>query len=136
MTASRNSAGGAATSGGVGFEDRVSAWFAVLMLVGDEAEVPFGLPESTRVEAIYAQAGEPIDDIVVETSGPDGSGFLFIQAKRGESVSSVTSKDFRETLDQFVHQWIARPAPVTQQTTPWDRPLVPDRDRFILAWPG
>lgn len=133
MTARPSSAGGAATSGGVGFEDRVSAWFATLMLADEEGAVPFDLPETTRVKTIYAQVEEPIDDLVIETAGPDGDGFLFIQAKRGESPSSVTSKDFRETLDQFVHQWIVRPTPVKEKTTPWDRPLDPERDRFVLA---
>lgn len=95
MTQSPELAGGA----GFTYADQVATRYLAALLVGSGAP---GLPERrvTRVALEQRDAGEPLDDIVVDGEAPDGSvARLSLQVKREITVSAATkNKDFRDIV--------------------------------------
>jgi hypothetical protein len=93
-----SSAGGAATHGGINFQDRVAAWVLVRMLAERPAVPvgPNGVPADLRFET-----PEPVDDLLIGTT--EGS-HSFVQAKRTIRLSDSPHSEFAAAVDQFVRQ--------------------------------
>ncbi len=117
------SAGGAAAQAGTDYENRIAAWASVLVLAGQAAVPPFGLPPTTTLEAVHCQASEPIDDVLVGTSIGRG----FIQAKHGLQFSQGVESEFAKALAQCVRQF------VKCSIGGCDRPLDAKQDRLVIA---
>lgn len=118
--------GGAATHGGINFQNRVSAWICVHILAGRSA-----LPIGPRGIAAYArfETPEPVDDILI---GDTNEGHAFVQAKRTLNLSTATDSDLASAIDQFVRQYVSTRA--GSDARPWRaRPLDPTKDRFVVA---
>lgn len=119
--------GGAATSGGVLFEQQLGALIGVWMLAG--------LPLDSRLNLGTAQplwfrfeTEAPVDDILIATS--DG-GFVAIQAKTSISSSSDPQSPYGKTVEQFVRHWLA--CRDGDGRLEWNRPLDPRIDRLALV---
>jgi hypothetical protein len=119
------SGGGAATQGGINYQNRVAAWACVQMLAERPAAPigPPGVPTYVRFES-----QESVDDLLVGTSDAAHS---FGQAKRTISLSTKTDSDLASVIDQFVRQYLSlRNA---SGPRPWSRTLDPTRDRLVLV---
>lgn len=119
--------GGNATAAGVTFQASVGAVFAVQMLTESFDEAQLGLPPF-KVKSVRFESDAPLDDIVVET---DQAGWLLIQAKTKLGLSASLTSEFGKAVEQIVRQWHAGAKGGGKRG--WDRPLVPDRDRLIIA---
>jgi hypothetical protein len=119
----KNSGGGAATQGGIGFQNHVAAWVGVMML----AERP-ATPIGPAVRPIYLrfETPEPTDDLLVGCS--DGS-HAFGQAKRGLNLSTASSSEFASVIEQFVRQYLSSRNGAGPR--PWQHPLNPLRDSLF-----
>ncbi|MCD9026608.1 ATP-binding protein [Luteimonas sp. BDR2-5] len=87
-------------TGGAGFvyEAHVAAYYLTALLA--EASAP-GLNHRIvrRVALQQKSAGEPLDDVIVDTTGADGQARLSLQVKRQLTISSApTNPDFREVV--------------------------------------
>lgn len=88
-------------AGGTGFTyaDQVAAHYLIALLLGSAAP---GLAERLVVRVALEQrdAGEPLDDIIVDAKAPDGSvARLSLQVKREITVSAAPgNKDFRDII--------------------------------------
>jgi hypothetical protein len=95
MTQSPELAGGA----GFTYADQVATRYLTALLAGSGAP---GLPDRRVVRVALEQrdAGEPLDDIVVDGEAPDGSlARLSLQVKREITISAAkTNKDFRDIV--------------------------------------
>jgi len=119
------SSGGAAAAGGMDFQHRVAAWVAVYVLAEKAAPPPWDLPADTTLERLQCETGQPVDDLLVESSG---DGRIFAQIKRS---LKLTSTDLDPVLDQFVRQFIDC-RNISGGSSPTGRPLDPARDRLVL----
>jgi signal recognition particle GTPase len=118
-----SSGGGAATQGGINFQNRVAAWVCTQMLAGRPA-APVGPP----AVPIYVrfETREPVDDILIGTTDLRHS---FVQAKRTISLSSSQDSELASVINQFVGQYL-KDSPAE---CPWQRKLDPARDRLVLV---
>jgi hypothetical protein len=124
---SRRTGGGAATQGGINFQNRVAAWICVNILA-ERPALPIG-PEGAATYARFETA-EPIDDIL---AGAATGGHAFVQAKRTLTLSSAEDSDFASAIDQFVRQYVSVGGGAPD-TRPWrSRLLDSSKDRFVLA---
>lgn len=121
----KKSGGGAATQGGVAFQNLVAAWVCVMML----AERP-ATPIGSAARPIYLrfETPEPTDDLLVGCC--DGS-HSFGQAKRSLSLSAGPNSDFASVIEQFVRQYASTHN--ASGPRPWQSPLDLNRDRLVLA---
>lgn len=119
------SGGGAATQGGINYQNRVAAWVCVHMLAERPATPvgPSGVPSYIRFES-----REPVDDLLVGTAESRHS---FGQAKRTISLSTGADSDLASVIDQFVRQYLS--ARNASGPRPWSRALDPTRDRLVLV---
>jgi hypothetical protein len=123
---SRRTGGGAATQGGINFQNRVSAWVCVHILA-ERSAVPIG-PVGVPVYARF-ETPEPVDDILV---GAADDGHAFVQAKRTLRLSTASDSDIASAIDQFVRQYVSPRGGA--DVRPWRaRPLNSSKDRFVLA---
>jgi hypothetical protein len=122
---SRRIGGGAATQGGVNYQNRVAAWVCANILAERPAAPigPDGVAEYARFET-----SEPVDDLLV--GSVDGR-HAFVQAKRTLTLSSATDSEFASVIDQFVRQYLS--ARGLSSARPWARALDPNKDRLVLA---
>src|SRR5215472_11754022 len=118
------SGGGAATQGGINYQNRAAAWVCVRMLA-ERPAVPVG-PESLPVYVRF-ETQEPTDDLLIGTA--DGS-HSFVQAKRTLGLSSAPDSEFGSVVNQFVRQYLSLLK--GSGPRPWNRPLDADRDRLVL----
>jgi hypothetical protein len=121
----KNSGGGAATQGGIGFQNRVAAWVGVMMLA-ERPATPIG--PAARPIYLRFETPEPTDDLLV---GCADSSHAFGQAKRSLNLSAAPDSEFASVVEQFVRQYLS-----TRNESgprPWQRPLNPLRDRVVLA---
>jgi len=97
--------GGRANAGGVNYEQRVAAFIAVKMLVGNQSTVWEGI-DGSQLSAISMQARESVDDVVVSLSG-NTEACVFISAKerRGAIALTPRSPAFADTVAAFVKQF-------------------------------
>jgi hypothetical protein len=116
--------GGNATAAGVTFQAQFGAWLASQLL----AERPLdACLTGKRLQSLRFETEAPVDDILVETD----EGWIFIQAKTSLTLSVSPKGDLAKTVDQFVRQWLA--CSTGNGGYGWNRPLLPDRDRLVLA---
>ncbi|WP_042442393.1 hypothetical protein [Azospirillum sp. B510] len=101
--ADRQSAGGAAMSGGGRFQDEVGADLFVHLLAG---ATPFGLPNSTSLEHVASETGQDTDERIEHSARP--------------------ASEMGKTWRQFLRQHAAG-------ATDPHRPLDAARDRIVLA---
>lgn len=120
--------GGKATASGMDYQHRVAAWVAAHILAEKEATLPWDLPSGTTLEWLRCETEQPVDDLLVGTSG---KGLVFAQVKRTLQLSNNPESDLASAFGQFVRQFIASQAKNTGPLL-WDRPLDPTRDRLIL----
>lgn len=94
--------GGAATHAGIDFQQRVSAWFLVMILLERDTGPELALPASFVPTQISYETSTSIDDLRVGSAlGPA----LLMQAKRSLSVSTQPASEFAKVIDQFVRQY-------------------------------
>ena len=122
---SRRTGGGAATQGGVNYQNRVAAWVCANILA-DRAAAPIG-PESVAEYARF-ETSEPVDDLLV--GSVDGR-HAFVQAKRTLTLSSAADSEFASVIDQFVRQYLSSRG--LSSARPWARTLDPGKDRLVLV---
>jgi hypothetical protein len=119
--------GGAATSAGIHFQQRLGALFGAWLLAGQRFDRRFNLGDAVPAW-MRCETEAPIDDILVATSI---GGFVAIQAKTTASLSTDSKSPFGKTISQFVRHWlVCRDGDGLQL---WNRPLAADRDRLVLA---
>ena len=119
------SGGGAATQGGVNYQNRVAAWICVHILTERSASPigPTDVPTYIRFES-----QEPIDDLLVGTAQ---SAHSFGQAKRTIGLLSTADSDLASVTDQFLRQYLS--GHNASGARPWSRILDPTRDRLVLV---
>jgi hypothetical protein len=122
---SRRTGGGAATQGGVNYQNRVAAWVCANILA-ERAAAPIG-PESVAEYARF-ETSEPVDDLLV---GSVDSRHAFVQAKRTLTLSSAADSEFASVIDQFVRQYLSSRG--LSSARPWARALDPSKDRLVLV---
>jgi hypothetical protein len=120
--------GGSAAAGGVGFEHRVGAWVASLVLAEADASPPWILPGQVWLKDFRCQAPAEVDDLLVGTTA---GGFAFLQIKKRLRLEDSPTSRLAGALTQLVSQFLAfQDQPGTR---PWERPLEPDRDRLVIV---
>lgn len=129
MQSGRTSGGGAAASAGIEYQARVAAWVAVSVLAQDEVSPPWSLPQNVRLEGVWCETDQPVDDVRVSTSA---GGYAFLQAKRRLDLSRRPDSELASALDQFVRQFL-RGDSRSASRKPWERELDPVRDRLVLV---
>src|ERR1019366_4581451 len=125
QTESRRTGGGAATQGGVNYQNRVAAWVCANILA-ERPAAPIG-PESVADYARF-ETSEPVDDLLV--GSVDGR-HAFVQAKRTLTLSSAADSEFASVIDQFVRQYLSGRG--LSSARPWARALDPSKDRLVLV---
>jgi hypothetical protein len=126
--AQKSSAGGKAEAAGGNYETLVAAWYCTRLLLGRSAHPLFDLPASARFTKLACQTDEPIDDLNCDTTE---QGRVFVQAKRGVSLSNAANSPLGKAINQFVRQkkaWADATA-----ASPMARALDRNRDRLVLA---
>ena len=121
------SAGGAATSAGVIFQQKIGAIFCTCLLAEKAVDERLDLGNATPVWLRF-ETNAPVDDILVSTST---NGYLAVQAKTTVSLSTDMSSPFGKTISQFVRHWLA--CRTGNGDPEWNRPLDSSRDRLVLA---
>lgn len=119
--------GGAATSGGVRFQQQLGALFSSWILAGDRFDDSFRLGGAAP-EWIRFETEAPVDDLLIKTS--DG-GYVAVQVKTTASLSKDLSSPLGKTIEQFVRHWFV--AHNGDSSKEWNRSLDPARDRLVLA---
>jgi hypothetical protein len=125
----KSTGAGAATTGGVNFQNRVTAWFAVQMLAEEEASLPWTLPGNCGIASLHAETKQPVDDILAVTTL---GGLIFTQSKRTITLSEKVDSDLASVFDQFVRQSMVWTS-ATAGASPWERKIDVTRDRLVLA---
>ncbi len=110
------------------FQHRATAWIAVRILAEKSVSPPWDLPEDTTLEWLRCETEQPVDDLLVGTSG---GGFVFSQIKYTLHLSEAVDSDLASALDQFVRQFIAC-RDTSAGARPWERSLDSVRDRLVL----
>lgn len=97
---------GAATNAGIEYQQRVSAWFLMGLLL--DIELPTGVEElkEKKVTEVAFETTNPIDDLKISFSSDLQ---LFAQIKRTLDFSTSPVSDFYKTLHQFVSQFLYNP---------------------------
>ena len=128
----KNQAGGSATSRGMSFQHRVSAWVAVHILAEKNVSLPWEIGSSVTFERIECETRKHVDDLNIVTSD---DGIIYCQIKRSPTLSKNKDSDLASALDQFVRQFCLSCEEI-EQDSPYNRPLDIKRDRFILLVSG
>ncbi|RKE94301.1 hypothetical protein C8N30_3424 [Sulfitobacter guttiformis] len=124
---SRVGGGGAATSSGIFFQQRLGSVIGAWMLSDQSFDRVFNLGDA-RPSWMRFETEAPVDDILVAT---DAGGFVAIQAKTSASLSAELKSPFGKTISQFVKHWLVCRDGDGQQE--WNRPLSVELDRLVLA---
>lgn len=98
-------AGGAATNTGIDYQQRLSAYFLIQMLLEADSLSGIGLDGTYHVIEVSLESSACIDDIVIKTT----TGTLYIQAKRNISMSDASDSEFQKVIGQFVNQYLVNP---------------------------
>lgn len=124
---SRAGGGGAATSAGIHFQQRLGSVLGAWMLSDQSFGRAFDLGDA-RLIWMRFETEAPVDDILVAT---DSGGFVAFQAKTTASLSIDLKSPFGKTIAQFVRHWLVCRDGDGQQG--WNRPLSIELDRLVLA---
>ena len=119
MTPSSNTGGGSATHAGTNYQSRVAAWAAVQILAEQDVTPPWGLPADVTLEALHAEAPNPIDDLTLDTSA---GGKALAQAKHTTNLETTPASALGSTVEQFVREFNVK-----------GKIFDPNKDRFILV---
>lgn len=95
----RSDVGGSAAASGFNYQHRVTAWFAVRMLVGTRASGVRGLYEGAVLE-IACETDDPVDDCRVTLRNST----LALQAKHSLELRTAEDSEIAKTASQFVRQ--------------------------------
>ncbi|HXJ42039.1 MAG TPA: hypothetical protein VNH18_22370, partial [Bryobacteraceae bacterium] len=98
----RNTGGGRATHAGTYYQNRVSAWWAVLILAEADADPPFDLPDELTLASLQAETTKAVDDLTVTTSK---KGEVLCQAKHAVTLETTPESALGKTVAQFVRQY-------------------------------
>ena len=115
----RKTGGGRATHAGTYYQNRVSAWWAVLILAEADADPPFELPDDLTFASLHAETTKAVDDLTVNTST---KGEVLCQAKHTVTLETTSDSALGKTIAQFVRQF--------RGSTP---KLDPAKDRLVLV---
>jgi hypothetical protein len=118
-----HNAGGMATQRGIGFQNRVAAWFVTQGLAEQAGHQD--LPTAT-VRRVFFETSEPVADLLIETNA---DGFVFIEVKHAVSLART---QLVPIMRQFVRQWALCNGSQSQSVAPWRRPFVAGRDALLL----
>ena len=124
--------GGSAAHSGIGYQDRVAAWFCVQALAEQEASPLWKWPSNTTIQFVRCETEQPVDDVMVKASH---QGIAYINVKRSLSASQAENSDFSSALAQFTRQFIASINQIAGRRD-WERPLNQTLDRFVLITPS
>lgn len=94
----KGTSGGAAASGGVGFQQSVAAYALAHVLVGDTALQSFHLDRQFKFRSLHLESADEIDDVVIVGE----SHRALIQAKTNVSLSDLEGSMYGKALRQFV----------------------------------
>lgn len=94
--------GGSATTGGVDFQQRISALALAYRLVGFKNFSTFGLSVDEELEEVRYETDDQVDDFVLVFLNKR----VFVQAKRSISFSSDAKSIFSDVIRQFVEQYL------------------------------
>ena len=119
--------GGSAPAAGVPFQGAIGALFAGSGMAPQKADERLEL-DSEQVLAFRFETEAPVDDILIETSGP---GWLFFQAKTNLQFGEQPASEMVKTVEQIVRQW--KLCSEGDGSKRWNRPLDKDKDRFVIA---
>jgi hypothetical protein len=121
----RSGGGGAATQGGINYQNRVAAWVCTRILAESSAAPiePVGIAAYARFET-----PEPVDDLLVGTVDNHQA---FLQAKRTLTLSAAEDSDFASVVGQFVRQYLSTQSASTEP--PLSRIPGVSTDRLVLA---
>src|SRR6187431_2612712 len=125
-TAAKRTGGGAATSAGIEFQNRVAAWLAVRIMAENGAQPLWDWPSQSSLKILRCETEQPVDDILTTTSDGD---VAYIQAKRSITAGAASDTPLASVFSQFVRQFLR---PATSGILPWDRAFDPSRDRLVL----
>jgi hypothetical protein len=118
-----HNAGGMATQRGIGFQNRVAAWFVTQGLAEQPGHKDFPTATFRRV---FFETSEPVADLLIETNA---DGFVFIEVKHAVSLART---QLVPIMRQFVRQWALCNGSQSQSVAPWRRPFVAGRDALLL----
>jgi hypothetical protein len=109
---------------GAQYQNQVTAWLAAKMLAERPADpiAPCG-----KLTYLAAESGEAVDDIL---AGTDSGAYIFVQAKRRISLSSLENSELAGVVNQAVRQMASTAEPGSR---PWSRPLNLHSDRLLLV---
>ena len=119
--------GGSAPAAGVPFQGAVGALFAASGMAPQKADERLELG-AEQVLAFRFETEAPVDDILIETSGP---AWLFFQAKTNLPFGEQPASEMVKTVEQIVRQW--KLCSQGDGSKRWNRPLDKDKDRFVIA---
>jgi len=122
----RASGGGAATTAGTTFQEDVACYFAAMVLAERGVPAPLSLPSDITLEDVAVETDQPVDDILVGTSG---GGLVFVQCKSSLQLSRSSTSELAKCARQVVEQYRAGCRPRGASS----RALDPALDRLVLA---
>jgi hypothetical protein len=129
MSNGKRTGGGSATNAGALYQSAASAWYCLGILAEQDFPPPLELPADTTLTFIRCETDEPVDDILVMTSG---EGVIFAQAKHSLKLETGKDSEFASAIGQCVRQYL-RNRSNTHPQRPWHRPLNADTDRLVLV---
>jgi hypothetical protein len=119
--------GGNATAAGVTFQGALGASFAAAAIADRPLDARLGIG-AVRVCKLRFETEAPLDDILVVTNA---DGYVFTQVKTSLTLAKKLDSELGKTAEQIVRQW--RACLEGDGSLGWNRPLVRDRDLFLIA---
>lgn len=95
--------GGSGTVGGVSYQSRVAAYYAVAILAEAEAPAPWGWPQGSTLESVHLETGELVDDLAIVNSH---NARAYLQAKLRVTLGTGVDSDFAKAIRAFVIQYL------------------------------
>jgi len=96
--------GGRAINGGIDYQQRISAWFLILLYSGEP--IDYTLSEDSlkdvKISSVSFETSNPIDDLKIECQN---NSQLLVQIKRSIDFSNSLTSNFGKVIDQFVRQF-------------------------------
>jgi hypothetical protein len=92
------------TNAGINFQQRVSAWYLIILLFEIELSQFFEIDncDDLKIEQIAFECDKPIDDLIIST---ESNVTFFLQMKRSVSLSLLKDSDLYSAFDQFIRQF-------------------------------
>jgi hypothetical protein len=119
--------GGSAPAAGVPFQGALGAFFAAGGMAPRKVDERLELGDEL-VLSFRFETEAPVDDILIETSGP---GRLFFQAKTNLRFGEQATSEMVKVVEQIVRQW--KLCSGGDGSKGWNEPLDKDKDRLVIA---